>query len=99
MRITRQGAYFKRGNFPELIKNYGELIELKPDHDEAHNVLGISYLKIGYLYNAIIYFTKAVSLNPLKVTDYCLTNLTKIKNPDFKKLNKYQQIFATSYCL
>ena len=78
--------YFKLGNFPEVIKNFGELIKLKPNHDEAHQVLGSSYLKIGDLYNAIMHFTKAASLNPLKFTDCYLTNLAKIKNPDFKNL-------------
>lgn len=39
------GIYFKLGNFPEVIKNFGALIKLKPTHDEAHQVLGRSYLK------------------------------------------------------
>lgn len=47
-----------------------------------------------------MYFTKAVSLNPLKFTDCYLTSLAKIKNPGFKNLTtiskSLQQVIASN---
>lgn len=94
------GIYFKLGNFPEVIKNCGELIKLKPTHYDAYQVLGRSYFKINDFDNAIMHFTKAVSLNPLGFTDCYLTSLAKIKNPGFKNLTtiskSLQQVIASN---
>lgn len=48
----------------EGIDELSQVIAERSDHSEAHNSLGVAYLKLGNLEKAIWHFKRAVTLNP-----------------------------------
>jgi hypothetical protein len=54
----------QKGLFPQSIQNYQEVLELRPNHWETYNNLGLIYQEQKRFPRALEMFQKALSLNP-----------------------------------
>ncbi|MBM4339937.1 MAG: tetratricopeptide repeat protein [Deltaproteobacteria bacterium] len=57
-------AYYHQGDVLKAIQAYQKVIQLEPNHMEAHNNLGIIYQEIGKPENALQAYQKAIEINP-----------------------------------
>jgi Tfp pilus assembly protein PilF len=53
-----------RGDFAAAIKQYAEVVRLRPDSPEAYNNLGVAQKRKGELNNAVASFSRALALKP-----------------------------------
>lgn len=62
----RQSALsaFRAGAYQRAISDWQEYLKFEPNSDEAYFSIGAAYLEQKQLDNAILYFEKAVALNP-----------------------------------
>ena len=62
----RQSALnaYKAGAYQRAVSEWQEYLKLEPNSDEAYFSIGAAYLEQKQLDNAILYFEKAVTLNP-----------------------------------
>jgi len=57
-------ALLQKGQVDEAIAQFQKALEINPNHDLAHNNLGIAFFKKGQVAEAIVQFQEAVRLNP-----------------------------------
>ena len=88
----------------DAIKNYLELIEIKPDFPEAYNNLATIYMKLNKIEEAISNFNKALKSNPNLIE--ANLNLAKIymmqktynkAENSLKKISQIKSISAKTY--
>ena len=61
-------AYRSKGNFAEAVEFYEEILKMNKDDDLAHNGIGICFLSLKKLDDAIFHFSQAVKLVPQNFT-------------------------------
>ena len=62
--LDAANAALNNGNPQAAIPLYQRLVELQPDHKQAWNQLGLSYMKVGQRDEAITSFRKQLEVNP-----------------------------------
>lgn len=55
---------FLRKDWPATIEALLKVVERRPHHDNAHNMLGFAYRKLGDYDRAFYHYGKALELNP-----------------------------------
>ena len=55
---------FEQEDWPEVIDHMTRVIEQRPWHDDAHNLLGFAYRKLGDYDRALKAYDRALELNP-----------------------------------
>jgi tetratricopeptide (TPR) repeat protein len=55
---------FLRKDWKAAIESLLKVVERRPHHDNAHNMLGFSYRKLGDYERAFYHYEKALELNP-----------------------------------
>lgn len=61
---ARGKAAFDRQDWPEVIEHMGRVIAERPWHDDAHNLMGFAYRKLGDYDRALESYDRALELNP-----------------------------------
>ena len=61
---ARGKAAFDREDWPEVIKRMTRVIAERPWHDDAHNLMGFAYRKLGDYDRALEQYDRALELNP-----------------------------------
>ncbi len=61
--------YINRQNFKAAIKKYKEILNIKPDLDEAHFRIGSLYRHLNQHENALAYFETAFRINPKHINN------------------------------
>jgi tetratricopeptide (TPR) repeat protein len=61
---ARGKAAFEREDWPEVIEHMTRVIAERPWHDDAHNLLGFAYRKLGDYDRALEAYDRALELNP-----------------------------------
>ncbi|HEX4084942.1 MAG TPA: tetratricopeptide repeat protein [Chthoniobacteraceae bacterium] len=64
MRVNLGNDYQSAKQFDKAVENYQRAITLNPDNPQAHCYLGITYLKMGKVDDAIPEFMDALKINP-----------------------------------
>ncbi|MCJ7488112.1 MAG: protein kinase [Candidatus Aminicenantes bacterium] len=63
--ITNVGIdYYGTGAYDQAIKAFNQVLELDPNYEPAHNMLGYTYLKMGEFSKAVEHLKKSASLLP-----------------------------------
>jgi tetratricopeptide (TPR) repeat protein len=57
-------AVFEREDWPEVIEHMTRVIAKRPWHDDAYNLLGFAYRKLGDYDRALEAYDRALDLNP-----------------------------------
>jgi tetratricopeptide (TPR) repeat protein len=57
-------AAFQRGEWQGVVDNMAKVIERRPWDDDAHNLMGFAYRKLGNYRQALIHYQRALDLNP-----------------------------------
>jgi tetratricopeptide (TPR) repeat protein len=57
-------AAFEREDWPEVVEHMTRVIAERPWHDDAHNLLGFAYRKLGDYDRALEAYDRALDLNP-----------------------------------
>jgi tetratricopeptide (TPR) repeat protein len=57
-------AAFDRENWPEVIEHMTRVIAQRPWHDDAYNLMGFAYRKLGDYEKALEAYDRALELNP-----------------------------------
>jgi tetratricopeptide (TPR) repeat protein len=57
-------AAFDREDWPEVIDHMTKVIARRPWHDDAHNLMGFAYRKLGDYDKALEAYDRALELNP-----------------------------------
>ena len=57
-------AAFDREDWPEVVEHMTRVIAERPWHDDAHNLLGFAYRKLGDYDRALEAYDRALDLNP-----------------------------------
>jgi tetratricopeptide (TPR) repeat protein len=60
----RATAYYLMGAFDRSLKDCDEVIKRNPQHFGALSGYGMIYLRLGELENALVYFERALEINP-----------------------------------
>ncbi|MBW1741405.1 MAG: tetratricopeptide repeat protein [Deltaproteobacteria bacterium] len=60
----RSRSLLEKGEYDEAIETLKKLIELHPDHADAHNDLGLAYIKTGKFHDAVKEWKDAIAINP-----------------------------------
>jgi len=55
---------FQAEDWPAVIEALDKVVARRPWHDNAHNMLGFSWRKLGNYERAFVHYDKALSLNP-----------------------------------
>lgn len=55
---------FDRKDWPGVIEQMSQVITRRPWHDNAHNLMGFAYRKLGDYDRSLASYTRALSLNP-----------------------------------
>lgn len=61
---ARGKAAFDREDWPEVIEHMTRVIAERPWHDDAHNLMGFAYRKLGDYDRALQAYDRALELNP-----------------------------------
>lgn len=57
-------AAWQDDDWQAVVKHMTRVIERKPWHDQAHNLLGFAYRKLGDYPRALLHYQQALDLNP-----------------------------------
>jgi tetratricopeptide (TPR) repeat protein len=57
-------AAFDQGDWQGVLDNMTKVIERRPWHDNAHNLIGFAYRKLGDYDRSLEFYDKALELNP-----------------------------------
>jgi tetratricopeptide (TPR) repeat protein len=55
---------FQRGDWQGVVDNMAKVIERRPWDDDAHNLMGFAYRKLGNYRQALVHYQRALDLNP-----------------------------------
>jgi tetratricopeptide (TPR) repeat protein len=95
-------ALMAQGKLDEAIRQFQEVIRLKPDHADAHNDLGLAFDKQGQTGEAIRQFQEAIRLKPdHDDAHYNLGNLLLRAGQIDDAIRQYQEVirFKPDYAL
>jgi tetratricopeptide (TPR) repeat protein len=57
-------AALNREDWPRVIEHLANVIQRRPWHDDAYNLMGFAYRQLGQYPKALEYYQKALDLNP-----------------------------------
>jgi tetratricopeptide (TPR) repeat protein len=55
---------WKKADWPGVIEHMTKVIEHRPWHDDAYNMMGFAYRKLGDYNQSLVHYRKALELNP-----------------------------------